>query len=214
MSRPITSGLFTFLTKALGLSGEGAQTTQLDDGFVALVLGIENIAAYSQSIGSKQGWLSSVISNTHAAAGDVTESMNPYSPGTRIEAFGAIDPAEFDFWYFGSSVRLVSSSQTVDEVNGWMDGTGLLGISEGLTVGDVMVLHRWTGAAGNNLGAGAMLSAFGNLQYFQAAPFGPFLWPRDQDIVLGSQTSGAGATVIRMTSLWCMVNRALKPSVI
>jgi len=215
MTKPIRSGILQFLNNALGLTGEGAQTTELDDGFISQVLPIERIAAYGQAFGANAGMLTSILDTVHVAAGDITETMDPYDPGTRVLQFGAVNFDEIDMWYLGTIVRFISSTQTVDECQLAISGAvPLQGMSEGVAAVVDMVLHRWSGSPAANVGFGLMLPALGNLQLFQASPFGPFLWPRSQVISVASQTTGAGATTIRFATLWAMTNRALKPSAI
>jgi len=213
VTKQITSGLFEFLNRALGLSGEGAQTTELDDGFVSQVLEIQRIAAYSQAIGSRQGMVTTSLINNHVAAGDIIELFNPYNPGTRVEAFAAINPAEFDFWYLGCGVDVASSDQTIDEAAVMLDTTGMNRLNEGLTADVEQLLARFSGTASVELGHGAFLPEFGSLRAFVPPPF-PFLWPRDQNLVAASQVTGVGATVLHFTIMWAMVNRGLRPSVI
>jgi len=214
MTKAIRSGAFQFVNDALGLTGEGAQTTELDDGFASQVLEIQRIAAYSQAIGPSVGMLSSVLEMTHAAAGDVTETMDPYNPGVTVGPFTQVEISDFDMWYFGSAVKQISSTQTIDNIQVYIDGVGFNFINEGQAAAVQIPLGNFGPNLGTNVGFGNFHRVLGQEFLFALAPFGPFLWPRGQDILTGSQTTGAGASVIRVVSLWAMCNRALKPSVI
>ena len=213
MTKRITSGLFEILNRALGLTGEGAQTTELDDGFVSQVLEIQRIAAYSQAIGAHTGYFTTTLVNSHVAAGDILERFNPYDPGTRTGQFAGIDPAEFDMWFLGVSCRVISSTQTIDEVQIALDTAGMNNMNEGDLNQVNMVFARWDGVVADDALIGVFLLEPGSLKAFSRPEF-PFLWPRDNDLMFLSQTSGAGATVLRCSILWAMVNRGLRPSVV
>jgi len=213
MAKQLTSGALEFVNKALGLFGKGAQATFLQDGTVQQVLEIANVAAYSQAIGSAQGYVQSTLNTTHAAAGDIVEIMDPYNPGTRTAAFAAVEIRDFDLWFLGAAARLMSTTQTVDEATVLISGTGMNNIHEGNATNINLMLARFLGATAADLGLGVFLLEPVSLKGFVPPPFGPFMWPRGQDLLVASQTTGAGATDINFSILWAMVNRGLKPSV-
>jgi len=211
MGKQITSGAFQILNRALGLSGEGAQTTELDDGFVSQVLPVGEIAAYSLSKGQNVGIVASLLRNGHAAAGDITETMDPYNPATRLGQFQVVDFSEFDMWYMGSGVFFTSTQTSIDECQvGINAGAGIHGMSEGIVTARHVILSRWNddGIVDCGLGLHMVKSETGEMFQFVK----PFLWPRSNLFVCASQTTGAGASTIDFTSIWAMVNRGFKPS--
>jgi len=213
MTKRITSGAFRFLNEALGLTGNGAQTTDLDDGNVSQVLDINRVTSYGQTIGGAQGLLASNLIMTHAAAGTDTEDMDPYTPGTRINSFTQVRIADFDMWYLGSGATVVSTTQTIVEVQVGVVGNALLlGISEGATGMNNLSLARWNNQP-SDAGMGINLSRGADGPAFQVLA-APFLWPRNAVFRAASIVSGAGATTLDVDTLWMMTRRGTKPPVI
>jgi len=205
----ITSGVFRFLNNALGLFGDGSQTTDIDDANVSQVLDISNIAAYSQAIGGNAGILMSNLAMIHAAAGDIQEEMDPYNPGTKVAPFDAVELDDFDMWYLGAACTLISSSQTIDEVQGAMFGPSL-SISEGAQRTHDAILTRWDTVVQTAGGETVLVLAINGLN-FQPPSF-PFLWPRGATYQVNSQTTGVGATTLDVWTMWCITQRGLRPS--
>lgn len=212
MTKRITSAALRFINEAFGLTGAGEQTTSLDDGNVSQVLEIQRMAAYSQAVGSSQGFVMSILANTHAAAGTTVETMDPYNPGTRVDSFNQVEIADFDMWYFGSLLQRVSTTQTIDQAQVLILGDSFNLINEGDLSSVETPLVTFTGTETVTTGAGVFLVELGSSQTFVKSTW-PFLWPRGQEMRVRSATSGAGATSLRFGTLWCMVNRGLKPGV-
>jgi len=212
VTKRITSGAFEFLNRVLGLSGEGAQTTELDDGNVSQILEIERLVQAALAVGESGGLFTSLLTNTHAAAGTISQSMDPYVPGLTVGEFTTVNFDDVDIWYIGSSARQVSSTQTLTEVQMLMvPRAGVFqGIGETTAAVEQMALARWITILGN-ASAGSLLGQNLSGDAYQPHPY-PFLWPRGADIRFGSIVAGAGATVLRGQSLWAMCRRGSKPS--
>lgn len=211
LGQKIHSAAFRFQNESLGLTGEGAQTTELDDSGVTQVRDISALAVYGLAPGNTYGLVSSVIEHSHVAAGTVTASMDPYDPGTRINRFSVVTFNDFDLWYLGSDCQVTTSTQTQTEEQVAIDSSSdLLGFSEGVTTARDIILAHWD-VAGGNAGLGSFRELAATQIMFQ--PFRPFIWPRGSNWISGSSTSGAGSTTLSFTSLWAMTPRAL-PNVV
>lgn len=212
MTKRITSGAFEFLNKVLGLSGEGAQTTELDDANVSQVFDISRLAQSGLVIGRSQGMFSSLLRTQHAAAGSIAEIMDPYNPGLTVGEFGTINFDDFGLWYIGSSARQVSSTQTIAEVEMSLDPRSgdFQGIGEIVGASEEMPLARWDNVL-TSAGAGDMLENALTGHCYQPHPF-PFLWPRGADLTFRSNVAGAGATVLHGSTFWAICRRGSKPS--
>jgi len=215
VTKRITSGAFEFLNRVLGLSGEGAQTTELDDGNVSEVLEISRLVQAALAVGESGGLFSSMLGTTHAAAGLINQSFDPYVPALRVGAFSRpLDFNDVDLWYLGSSVRVVSTSQSVDEVQLVLvpQAGEFQGIAFSIGTVDSMVLARWDATLGLTAPGLMMIDSLTGHNY-QPLPY-PMLWPRNVSMQLSTLVSGAGATVLRCQGLWAASRRGAKPSAI
>lgn len=213
MPKQVTSGALEFLNRALGLFGKGAQETFLEDGNVQLVLPVDNLASASQGIGIRQGMLLSNQRMTHAAAGDVIRTLDPYSPSTRSgETETLALPFRDDMWLLSLSAAVVSTTQTVDVIKAEMQGWPF-DISAGATGTLPSSLLGYWDLVETPVVAGTFTWMQNSLTLQSLSTFKPFLWPRGVTLVSGSQTTGAGASSLDVRGTWALVPKGLRPSV-
>lgn len=217
MTKQMTSGALSFMDRALNLFGHGSQEQFLDDGHVSQVIDINRITGQSLGLGPDQGIVSSSLFNTHAAAGDVQQTMDPYNPGVRGGAMASLPAAvpfrELDAWLiFACAFVDTGATLTVDNVEiGFLPGAALFGISEGASTVTVMPLMRWDAVIARVFAEGVDTmanSASGTTGWIPQ----PFRWPRTGSLEFASQVSGAGAATIRLSTLWAFVRQGLAPT--
>jgi len=107
MTKRIDSQALGVVTKSLGLTGAGAQVTELIDGTVDQVLDVGELARRGRTQGDIQGIFTPIFRNTHTDANTVSVAVDPYNVGTTIVV--APYPPEigpgFDVWLIGASLR-------------------------------------------------------------------------------------------------------------
>lgn len=108
--RQMDSGALTELSKILQLGGGGEQTTELDDGNVSQVLDIEHVIRRSLTPAASRGLFWFGFSNTHAGAGVISSTLNPFAVDVGANGFPTIIPPGFDFWHIYSHLRQVSGA--------------------------------------------------------------------------------------------------------
>jgi len=200
-----------FVKRALGGEGSEAPETILEDGLVRQSIDVGGrVGSAGFDIGLGPGLFSCMIRSNHVAAGDITETLDPYNPGTTANPLALAFPDDLEWWYLGVGCILTVASQTIDEVQFGMDPVAIEGFSDGTLVNFQSVLARWDGQVANSGGGIAMINALTGAA-FQAPPF-PIRWSRNNLIRVSSQTTGAGATELNFSSWWYLGRRGLIPS--
>ena len=107
MVKRIDSDALGVLNRSLGLSGSGSQITELEDGIVDQTLSVNEIARRGRTLADVQGLYFPTLRNEHVDAETISNSIDPYSPGTvlAVAPYPADVPAQFDLWLLGASIR-------------------------------------------------------------------------------------------------------------
>jgi len=111
----IDSDALQILTKSLGLTGPGAQITELTDGTVDQALDVVPIIRRSRTQMNKEGIYTAVMRNAHTDAETVTSTVTPYSlPNVSVIApWPNPVPPQFDMWLLSASVVRISGGGTL-----------------------------------------------------------------------------------------------------
>jgi len=115
MTKRIDSDALGVLNRALGLTGSGAQVTELTDGVVDQVLDIVPVVRRGRTQTDVQGLYFPTFRNTHGAANTQTNSIDPYNVGATFDVppYPENMPAAFDIWLIGASLRVVSGTASL-----------------------------------------------------------------------------------------------------
>jgi len=105
MARELKSDALTLLTRSLGLGGPSRGAAFLDDDNVSLILNVNGVARRGLSLAGTDGIFTTVLTNTHVAAGSLSSTIDPYEPDDLAhDPYPASVPAKFDFWLVGASL--------------------------------------------------------------------------------------------------------------
>ena len=112
MTKIIDSQSLEPVNKALGIAGSGDSQTELLDGSLDQVLDVGPIARRGRTLAGTEGIFRIVLRNIHAAAGDISSSLQPYGIGeTGLNPpFPNPIPDSMDFWFIGASIQRFSGS--------------------------------------------------------------------------------------------------------
>ena len=115
MVKLIDSDALEILTKSMGLTGAGAQQTELLDGIVEQNLDVVPIVRRGRTQAGKDGVYSATMRTNHTGAVTVTNTVEPYAVGTVavVAPYPNPVPPLFDIWLLQASVRQVSGTGTV-----------------------------------------------------------------------------------------------------
>ncbi len=115
MSKVIDSQALSVLQKALGLTGVGAQLTELMDSTVEQVLDITPVVRRGRTLAASQGIFRGVLRLTHTDAEDQQATWTPYTEvATNVVApYITPVPEQFDIWLLSASLRRNSGTGTI-----------------------------------------------------------------------------------------------------
>ena len=115
MARLIDSDALDILTKSLGLTGRGAQETELFDGVVDQSLDLVAIVRRGRTQAGKEGIYTATMRNSHTGAQTITNTVEPYAVGTIavVAPYPNPVPPEFDVWLLQAAIRQVSGTGTL-----------------------------------------------------------------------------------------------------
>jgi len=199
-----------FVKSALGGQGLDSIESILEDGVIRQDFDVARAASAGFDLGLGPGLFSGAMTQSHVAAGDITETLDPYNPGTVVAPLTLSFLPPLEWWYLGSQAVVTAITQTIDEVQFAMEPATIEGFNDGTVTGGQSVLARWDAILPNAGGVTVMINEDTG-QAFQAPPF-PVRWSRNNLIRVGSQTTGVGATTIRVQSWWYLGRRGLTPS--
>lgn len=113
--KKIDSDALGVVTKALGLTGRGAQLTELEDGIVDQTLDVAPLVRRGRTLAGTEGVFVFLFRNVHASANSLTSILNPFQVGDAFafEPFPTPIPAQFDLWVIGATIFQVSGSGTL-----------------------------------------------------------------------------------------------------
>lgn len=200
------------IKRTFALTGKDAPITELEDGLARQSLDINRLAMAGFAFGPGDGLFSSIIRHSHAAGGNITETIDPYSSGTVIAPLPLVISQPLTWWYLGSMLDFVTTQTSVDEVQvmrladtveGWSDGT-IAAQPSVLARWDTMIPTAGSGGFGELAATGAM---------FQAPQF-PIRWSRNDAFRTSSRTTGAGASTLDISSWWYLARVGLYPDAV
>ena len=194
--RTIDSGALVGIGKALGLSGGGAQTAQLDDALVNQTFAVDQVARRARTFGD--GLYHMVLRLSHGAgASDEVASLDPYEAANTQNAFPSPVPDDYDLFLVGAGLEHVggTAGNLDDAMLGLQSPIGVFaaGIDQAgspLNQRAVVVpIGMWTGGL-----ADAGSAFFGVVQ-----PFMHFRIPRGSTLV--ARSGAAGSVTIEIAVL-------------
>ncbi len=116
MPKKIDSDALQILTKSLGLTGAGAQETELMDGVVDQSLNVVPIIRRGRTLSNKEGIFTATMRVILTDIERVALTVDPYNVGTTaaIAPYPTTVPAQFDLWLLAAAIRQVSGTGTLD----------------------------------------------------------------------------------------------------
>lgn len=123
MGKPLHSDALGVVNRLLGLAGTqvGASQTELDDGNLSQVLGVNELVRRSRTPAGTDGIFIGVFQNTMGAGEtDETSFVDPYNIGAAVRKQPWVsDPRTtieqgIDVWVLGCAVKIVSGAANVD----------------------------------------------------------------------------------------------------
>ena len=111
----IDSDALEIMNKALGITGRGAQETELTDGVVDQAIDVVPIVRRGRTLAGSEGIFTATIRNSHTGAATVTSPIEPYAVPTVgiIPPYPDPVPVQFDIWLLQASIRQVSGAGTL-----------------------------------------------------------------------------------------------------
>lgn len=169
MPKKIDSDALGELQRSLGLTGQGAQVTELNDGTVDQVMAINEVARRGRTLAATSGIFTPTMRTNHSGATDENVIVDPYNVGTTgvVAPYPAVMPLQFDVWLMGASIRQVSGAGTLTATLSLVQGTrqagwGLDEAGAQVLVAQPIRLAFWNAVSN-------VLTKFGTLQ----GPLGP-----------------------------------------
>jgi len=115
--KKIDSQALGVLQRALGLSGTGAQITELMDGVVDQSVNVNELVRRGMTQGVTEGIYTASIQNIHGGAGPITTTVTPYDVAVGVIApYVNPLPMQFDLWLLSATVRQASGTGTMEAV--------------------------------------------------------------------------------------------------
>ena len=209
MTQKVQSAALTFLQKALGLAGGGAQSTDLHDESVQLVQDVGQIASAALPGTQDRGFFVISMSHSHAGAGTLADQVDPYLGANRSSDLSLSIPQDFDIWIH--SVGVLSSTAAFS------------GASCALTLASAQTLFIFDGGTVNfliPLGAwiGTDMVDNGNSEFYPNSAndhqFAPFRLPRQAMTGAGlvTRSEATGACVMQFNLMCEFVAPGQRPS--
>jgi len=102
--------------RSLGITGTPEQQTVLHDGDVFQILDINPIARRSLTLAGSDGIFEPVMRNVHAAAGQLSTSIDPYNVPTAVvrAPYPSPMPRGLEVWLIGACIREITGAGTLD----------------------------------------------------------------------------------------------------
>lgn len=111
----LTSDALGWITRALGLTGAGAPSTDFFDGELYQTLDVNLLARRGRTQASTQGIYSAVLRNVHPGGGSLTTTVSPYEVGAgSIRPYPDPMPQQFDIWLIGAATQQVAGAGTFE----------------------------------------------------------------------------------------------------
>ncbi len=106
------------VNRALGVTGRGAQETELTDGILNQNLDVNPMVRRGRTLEPSEGIFYGVFQTVHLGGGNLNALINPYRPeiALRVAPYPAVVPAQFDVWLLYATVTRVSGSGTIGAV--------------------------------------------------------------------------------------------------
>jgi len=127
----IDSDALGILSKALGLTGRGAQVTELTDGIVEQNLDVTPIIRRGRTVAGSEGIFVGVWRNTHAGADSQTSVLSPYALATTQTRAPFETPVrpQFDLWVLDATIIQISGSGTLSGALNMLLPTTMVGLT-------------------------------------------------------------------------------------
>ncbi len=110
----VDSDALGVVNRALGVSGSGAQETELTDGILEQAFVANPAIRRGRTLQPSEGIFYGVMSNEHGGAGTLTSFIRPYNAESlSIAPFPFQVPAQFDIWLLYCTVLRTQGSGTI-----------------------------------------------------------------------------------------------------
>jgi len=110
----LDSDALVYLNAALGITGRGAQVTELLDGQVEQTFDIARAARRGLTPAATEGIFTALMQNVHTDAETLVTLVNPFDVTTgRISPYPGPVPRGFDLWILNANLIQVSGAGTV-----------------------------------------------------------------------------------------------------
>lgn len=142
----ISSDALGMLTKALGLTGRGAQVTELTDGIVEQNLDVTPIIRRGRTLAGTEGLFMGTLRTVHAGADSATVSWDPYTmtPTTVRAPYPSPVPDTFDIWLLSAWLTQIAGTGTVSATLSMILPATMVGpTTSGSAVPTTSVLAFW-----------------------------------------------------------------------
>ncbi len=185
----ITSDALGQVNQSLGITGPGADPTELHDGEVFQILDVSASARRGRTMQGTGGIFTGMLRNVHTDAESLSTTIDPYAVGgvAGIAPFPEAVNATFDLWLLSAILRRNSGAGTLTAVLGLNYPFQGFGIDDsGVAVGGALLypLCRWDTLIAEDALAIGLLTGSG----VPEAKFGIRL-PRGVDISFFSTSS-------------------------
>jgi len=158
--RRVNSDALGTVWKALGLTGQGAELTEMPDGILDQVVDVGPMIRRGRTQATTEGIYTPVLRNIHTDAESLSSSVTPYDVPGAIAPYPSPMPQQFDVWLLGASVHLLSGAGTLSAfltVN-WVAANQGWGIDDSAApIGAVNIekaVARWDAIATVTVGVG------------------------------------------------------------
>jgi len=150
----IDSQALGILTKSLGLSGSGAQLTELTDGIVDQALSVNELIRRGRTLAGSEGIFTAIMRNVHTASEVLSTTVPPYvvPAGNTVAPWPSPIPRGFDVWLLSATVRQATGAGTLAAVL-YLDysiaqqGWGVTDSGGGITSAERIPLAFWDALA-------------------------------------------------------------------
>lgn len=146
--KKITSDALGKVNQSLGITGIGAETTELHDGEVFQTLDVSASSRRGRTIEGTGGIFTGMLRNVHTDAESLSTVIDPYAVGTTafIPPYPSTVDRTFDLWLLSAVLRRNSGGGTLTAVLGLNYPFQGFGIDDsGVAVGGALLypLCRW-----------------------------------------------------------------------
>jgi len=152
--KKIDSDALGTITRSLGLSGRGAQITELTDGIVDQALSVNELVRRGRTLAASEGIFTAVMRNEHTDAQVLATTVPPYQPpaGLTRAPYPSPVPKQFDVWLLSATLRQASGGGTLAAVlyidyAGPQQGWGVTDSGGGIVSAERIPLAFWDALA-------------------------------------------------------------------